>query len=126
MPTINQLVKHIRKKKKHKNKVKALVGAPYKRGVCVKVYTVSPKKPNSAIRKVAKIRITSTKRLVIAAIPGLGHKLQKFSTVLIRGGRANDLPGVRYKVVRGKLDFNMYENFSRKQKRSKYGIGKDV
>lgn len=125
MPTNNQLLRKGRKKKKHKNQVKALVGSPFKCGVCVKVYTVSPKKPNSAIRKVAKIRLFSTNKQIIAAIPGIGHKLQKYSNVWVRGGRANDLPGVRYKVVRGKLDFNSYEIFSRQQKRSKYGVGKD-
>ena len=125
MPTINQLVRKKREKKKYKNKVKALEGSPFKRGVCVKVYTVSPKKPNSAVRKVAKIKLFATKRHVIAAIPGIGHKLQRYSNVWIRGGRANDLPGVRYKILRGKLDFNTYETFARKQKRSKYGVRKN-
>jgi len=120
MPTYNQLIKQRRKVKLHKIKLKALEGCPYKRGVCIKVYTTKPKKPNSAIRKVAKVQL-SNKRRVILAIPGIGHKLMIHSMVLVRGGRANDLPGVHYKAVRGKLDFNMDEKFKRKNKRSKYG-----
>jgi small subunit ribosomal protein S12 len=123
MATINQLVRSKRKSKFHKSRLKALEGCPFKRGVCVKVVTTKPKKPNSAIRKIAKV-ILSNKRRITAAIPGIGHNLQEHSTVIIRGGRANDLPGVRYKVVRGRLDFSQYELFGRKNRRSKYGVKK--
>ena len=124
MATINQLCRKPRQQKKHKTRVKALQQCPYKRGICLKVFTVKPKKPNSAIRKVAKV-ILSNKRRIIVAIPGIGHKLQEHSLVLVRGGRANDLPGVHYKAVRGQLDFVAYESFSRKRKRSKYGVPKN-
>lgn len=123
MATINQLCSQKRSLKKHKVRVKALGGFPFKKGVCLKVFTVKPKKPNSAIRKVAKVLLSNKKRVTIA-IPGIGHKLQEHSTVLVRGGRANDLPGVHYKAVRGRLDFSMYEVFERKKKRSKYGVSK--
>lgn len=123
MSTINQLVRKKRKNKFHKVKLKALESCPYKRGVCIKVSTTKPKKPNSAIRKIAKI-ILSNKKRITAAIPGIGHDLQEHSSVIIRGGRANDLPGVRYKVVRGRLDMNSYEAFGRKNSRSKYGVKK--
>lgn len=120
MPTYNQLVKKGRVVKKSKIKLKALNGCPYKKGICVKVYTTKPKKPNSAIRKIAKVQLSNKKKIILA-IPGIGHKLLVHSTVLVRGGRANDLPGVHYKAVRGKFDFNMEEKFARKNKRSKYG-----
>jgi small subunit ribosomal protein S12 len=120
MPTFNQLMKKPREVRLHKVRVKALQSCPYKRGVCIKVYTTKPKKPNSAIRKIAKVQL-SNKRRIILAIPGIGHKLMVHSVVLVRGGRANDLPGVHYKAVRGKLDFTMDEKFVRKNKRSKYG-----
>jgi len=120
MPTYNQLMKHPREVRLHKVRVKALQRCPYKRGVCIKVYTTKPKKPNSAIRKIAKVQL-SNKRRIILAIPGIGHKLMVHSVVLVRGGRANDLPGVHYKAVRGKLDFTMDEKFVRRNKRSKYG-----
>ena len=120
MPTYNQLIKKSRQVKKHKIKLKALEGCPYKRGICLKVYTTKPKKPNSAIRKIAKVQLSNKKRIILA-IPGIGHKLMVHSMVLVRGGRANDLPGVHYKAVRGKFDFNMDEKFLRKNKRSKYG-----
>jgi len=123
MATINQLCKNKRRVKQHKTRVKSLAGRPFVRGVCLKVFTVKPKKPNSAIRKVAKV-LLSNKRKIIISIPGIGHKLQEHSVVLVRGGRANDLPGVHYKAVRGKLDFVAYESFSRKKKRSKYGVPK--
>lgn len=123
MPTFNQLCRKGRLLKLHKTRVKSLQQCPYKRGVCLKVFTVKPKKPNSAIRKVAKVML-STKRRIIIAIPGIGHKLQEHAVVLVRGGRANDLPGVHYKAVRGKLDFTSYEHFERKNKRSKYGVAK--
>ena len=118
MPTINQLVRKGRKRIKKKTNTPALKGAPQKRGVCTRVYTSTPKKPNSALRKVARVRLT-TGIEVTAYIPGIGHNLQEHSVVLVRGGRVKDLPGVRYHVVRGTLDSAGVEN--RKQSRSKYG-----
>jgi small subunit ribosomal protein S12 len=118
MPTINQLVRHARKRAKKKNKTPALKGAPQKRGVCTRVYTTTPKKPNSALRKVARVRLT-TGIEVSAYIPGIGHNLQEHSVVLVRGGRVKDLPGVRYHIVRGTLDTLGVED--RRQSRSKYG-----
>jgi len=118
MPTINQLIRHGRKLKKWKTKSPALSGSPFKRGVCTRVYTTTPKKPNSALRKVAKVRLTGGQE-VIAYIPGVGHNLQEHAVVLVRGGRVKDLPGVRYHIVRGSLDTAGVEN--RKQGRSKYG-----
>ena len=123
MATINQLVRRKRKGKFHKVKLKALEGCPFKRGICVKVTTAKPKKPNSAIRKIAKVVLTNRKRITVA-VPGIGHGLQEHASIIIRGGRANDLPGVRYKVVCGRLDMNMYEAFGRKNSRSKYGVKK--
>ena len=117
MPTINQLVKQGREKKKKKSKAPALQGNPQKRGVCVRVYTVTPKKPNSALRKVARVRLSNGIE-VTAYIPGEGHNLQEHSIVLVRGGRVKDLPGVRYKVIRGALDAAGVAN--RRQSRSKY------
>ena len=133
MPTINQLIRKSRRTQTAKSKSLALQrawnlihnrpvplpkGSPFKRGVCIKVYTTTPKKPNSAIRKVAKVRLTNGHE-VIAYIPGIGHNLQEHAVVLIRGGRVKDLPGVRYHIVRGKLDAGGVEN--RKRSRSKYG-----
>lgn len=131
MPTIRQLLKHGRKKTKAKTKSPALSfyfntlknrpvdsGSPFKRGVCLKVFTTTPKKPNSALRKVCRVRLTNGME-VTAYIPGEGHNLQEHSIVMIRGGRVKDLPGVRYHVVRGVLDATGVEN--RKQQRSKYG-----
>ncbi len=118
MPTISQLVKHGREKKKKRSKSPALQGNPQKRGVCVRVYTVTPKKPNSALRKVTRVRLSNGME-VTAYIPGEGHNLQEHSIVLVRGGRVKDLPGVRYKVIRGALDTAGVAN--RKQSRSKYG-----
>src|SRR5271163_1732706 len=118
MPTINQLVRKGRRKVVVKTKSPALKGAPQRRGVCVQVMTRTPKKPNSALRKVAKVRLTNGQE-VIAYIPGEGHNLQEHSIVLVRGGRVKDLPGVRYHIVRGTLDAAGVEN--RKQARSKYG-----
>jgi len=118
MPTINQLVRKGRDLIKAKNKVPALDKNPQKRGVCTRVYTTTPKKPNSALRKVAKVRLTNG-REVISYIPGEGHNLQEHSVVLIRGGRVRDLPGVRYHVLRGVLDTQGVKD--RKQSRSKYG-----
>ena len=118
MPTINQLVRKGRTKVKKRNKVPALDQSPQKRGVCTRVYTTTPKKPNSAIRKVAKVRLT-TGIEVIAYIPDEGHSLQEHSIVLVRGGRVKDLPGVRYHIVRGALDTAGVDG--RMQRRSKYG-----
>ena len=121
MPTINQLVRKGRKKPTHKSDSPALNSCPQKRGVCVRVYTSTPKKPNSALRKIARVRLT-TGMEVTTYIPGEGHNLQEHSLVLIRGGRVKDLPGVRYHVVRGTLDASGVEE--RKQARSKYGAKK--
>jgi small subunit ribosomal protein S12 len=121
MPTINQLVRNGRKRAKKKTTTPALKGSPQKRGVCTRVYTSTPKKPNSALRKVARVRLT-TGIEVTAYIPGIGHNLQEHSVVLVRGGRVKDLPGVRYHIVRGTLDTLGVED--RKQGRSKYGSKK--
>jgi len=121
MPTINQLVRKGRRQVKKKEKTPALKGAPQKRGVCTRVYTSTPKKPNSALRKVARVRLTSGVE-VTAYIPGIGHNLQEHSAVLVRGGRVKDLPGVRYHIVRGTLDTLGVAD--RKQGRSKYGAKK--
>jgi small subunit ribosomal protein S12 len=118
MPTINQLVRQGRKKITKKNKVPALNANPQKRGVCTRVYTTTPKKPNSALRKVARVRLT-TGTEVTAYIPGEGHNLQEHSIVLIEGGRVKDLPGVRYHIIRGTLDTAGVEG--RRQSRSRYG-----
>lgn len=118
MPTINQLVRKGRKQIVKKKSARALGGSPQKRGVCVRVYTATPKKPNSALRKVARIRLT-TGTEISAYIPGIGHNLQEHSVVLVRGGRVKDLPGVRYHVVRGVLDTLGVSD--RRQGRSKYG-----
>ena len=121
MPTINQLVKRGRKRGKKKTDSPALKECPQKRGVCIRVYTSTPKKPNSALRKVARVRLTNRME-VTTYIPGIGHKLQEHAIVLIRGGRVKDLPGVRYHIVRGTLDTIGVQN--RKQGRSKYGSKK--
>ncbi len=118
MPTIAQLIKNGRKKVESKTKSPALKNCPQKRGVCVRVYTTTPKKPNSALRKVARVRLTNGME-VTAYIPGVGHNLQEHSIVLIRGGRVKDLPGVRYHILRGALDCAGVAN--RRQGRSKYG-----
>ena len=118
MPTINQLIRKPRSEKPKRNKVPALTGSPQKRGVCTRVYTTTPKKPNSALRKVAKVRLTNGFE-VVSYIPGERHNLQEHSVVLIRGGRVKDLPGVRYHTVRGTLDCAGVGE--RKQSRSKYG-----
>ena len=118
MPTINQLVRKGRQDKVTKTKTPALKGSPQRRGVCTRVYTTTPKKPSSALRKVARVRLTGGVE-VTAYIPGVGHNLQEHSIVLVRGGRVKDLPGVRYKIVRGSLDTQGVRN--RKQARSKYG-----
>jgi small subunit ribosomal protein S12 len=118
MPTINQLVRHGREELTFKSKSPALKNSPQRRGVCTRVYTTTPKKPNSALRKVARVKLTSGME-VTAYIPGEGHNLQEHSIVMIRGGRVKDLPGVRYHIIRGTLDTQGVQN--RKQARSKYG-----
>ncbi|MFO7589710.1 MAG: 30S ribosomal protein S12 [Acidimicrobiia bacterium] len=122
MPTIQQLVRKGRQTKRDKSKTPALRGSPQRRGVCTRVYTVTPKKPNSALRKVARVRLTSGVEIT-AYIPGIGHNLQEHSIVLVRGGRVKDLPGVRYKIVRGALDASGVGD--RRQARSRYGAKKD-
>ena len=121
MPTINQLVRLGRKKSVKKTNTPALKGSPQKRGVCVRVYTTTPKKPNSALRKVARVRLTNGIE-VTSYIPGIGHNLQEHSVVMIRGGRVKDLPGVRYHIIRGTLDTLGVSN--RRKGRSKYGTKK--
>jgi small subunit ribosomal protein S12 len=121
MPTIQQLIRFQRKKIEKKTKSPALKACPQRRGVCTRVYTTTPKKPNSALRKVARVRLTSGFE-VTAYIPGVGHNLQEHSVVLVRGGRVKDLPGVRYHIVRGSLDTAGVKN--RTQSRSKYGVKK--
>ncbi|MDA8131297.1 MAG: 30S ribosomal protein S12 [Elusimicrobia bacterium] len=118
MSTINQLIRHGRKKDRKFSKAPALNSCPQRRGVCTRVYTTTPKKPNSALRKVARVKLTS-KQEVTAYIPGVGHNLQEHSIVMVRGGRVKDLPGVRYHIVRGALDASGVEG--RKQSRSLYG-----
>jgi small subunit ribosomal protein S12 len=122
VPTIQQLVRKGRQDKVSKTKTPALKGSPQRRGVCTRVYTTTPKKPNSALRKVARVRLTSGIE-VTAYIPGVGHNLQEHSIVLVRGGRVKDLPGVRYKIIRGSLDTQGVKN--RKQARSRYGAKKE-
>ena len=118
MPTLNQLVRKGRVKRRYRSKSPALRGCPQKRGVCTRVYTQTPKKPNSALRKVARVRLT-TGMEVTSYIPGVGHNLQEHSVVLIQGGRVKDLPGVRYHIIRGKLEAHGVQD--RKQSRSRYG-----
>ncbi|RLC30606.1 MAG: 30S ribosomal protein S12 [Deltaproteobacteria bacterium] len=121
MPTVNQLIRKGRLKPRKKSKTPALQGCPQKRGVCVRVYTSTPKKPNSALRKVARVRLTNGIE-VTSYIPGVGHNLQEHSVVLIRGGRVKDLPGVRYHIIRGTMDTTGVDD--RRQGRSKYGAKK--
>ena len=121
MPTINQLIKKPRIKATYRDKVPALARSPQKKGVCIKVYTTTPKKPNSALRKVARVRLSNGHE-VTCYIPGEGHNIQEHSVVLIRGGRVKDLPGVRYHILRGNLDTQGVA--ARKQQRSKYGVKK--
>ncbi len=118
MPTVNQLIRKPRKPRRERNKVPALAACPQKRGVCTRVYTTTPKKPNSALRKVARVRLTNGFE-VTSYIPGEGHNLQEHSVVMIRGGRVKDLPGVRYHIIRGTLDTQGIAQ--RRQSRSKYG-----
>ena len=122
MPTINQLVRQGREVEKTKSKSPAMQNSPQRRGVCTRVYTTTPKKPNSALRKVARVRLTSGIE-VTAYIPGEGHNLQEHSIVLVRGGRVKDLPGVRYKIIRGTLDTSGVRD--RKQARSRYGAKRE-
>ena len=122
MPTINQLIRKPRSPNPARNKAPALKACPQRRGVCTRVYTTTPKKPNSALRKVARVKLTSQIE-VTAYIPGEGHNLQEHSIVLVRGGRVKDLPGVRYKIIRGSLDTQGVRN--RKQARSRYGAKKE-
>ena len=122
MPTIQQLVRKGRQTRKEKSKTRALQGSPQRRGVCTRVFTHTPKKPNSALRKVARVRLTTGVE-VTAYIPGVGHNLQEHSIVLVRGGRVRDLPGVRFKIVRGALDASGV--IDRKQARSRYGAKKE-
>lgn len=125
MPTINQLVKAGKRKSKiHTNNVKRLLGCPQRIGRVIKVRIAKPKKPNSAQRKIAKVRLT-TKKAVLAYIPGSGHTLKPYSEVMVIGGRANDLPGVRFSLMRGKKDFSWKETHERKTARSKYGAPKE-
>ncbi|MCL5032036.1 MAG: 30S ribosomal protein S12 [Thermotogae bacterium] len=119
MPTINQLIRKGRERLKTKSKSPALGGNPQKRGVCIRVSTMTPKKPNSALRKIARVRLTNGAE-VTSYIPGEGHNLQEHSVVLVRGGRVKDLPGIRYKIIRGTLDAQGVEN--RKKARSRYGV----
>lgn len=119
MPTIQQLIRYSRTNILKKTKSPALKGCPQRRGVCIRVYTTTPKKPNSAIRKVVRVRLTSGFEIT-ASIPGIGHNLQEHSSVLIRGGRVKDLPGVRYKIIRGTLDTSGVKG--RSKSRSKYGV----
>ena len=122
MPTIQQLIRKPRGQKSYREKSRHMEGCPQKRGVCTRVYTTTPKKPNSALRKVARVKLTSQVE-VTAYIPGEGHNLQEHSIVLVRGGRVKDLPGVRYKIIRGSLDTQGVKN--RKQARSRYGAKKE-
>jgi small subunit ribosomal protein S12 len=122
LPTVSQLIRKGRKPKQFKTKTPALKGAPQRRGVCTRVFTHTPKKPNSALRKVARVRLTSGVEIT-AYIPGIGHNLQEHSMVLVRGGRVKDLPGVRYKIIRGALDTAGVKN--RAKARSRYGAKKE-
>ena len=121
MPSKKQLCKKKRKKKKKINKVPALTHNPQKKGICIKLFTRTPKKPNSAIRKLVKVRLTNSRRVNVY-IPGEGHNLKEYSSVLVRGGRVKDLPGIKYQLIRGKYDFKGLQN--RKTSRSKYGTKK--
>lgn len=122
MVTLNQLIKNPRKKVKNYCRTKFLFKCPQKKGICMKVYTTKPKKPHSAIRKVAKVYIISKRKYVISAIPGQAHNLSIHSNVLVRGGRVRDLPGIHSKLIRNKLDFTGSEVIIRKRRRSKYGL----
>lgn len=122
MPTRNQLSKYKRNRRLNKSKTPALKACPQKKGICVRIVTRTPKKPNSGIRKLVKLRLTSQKQRIMAYIPGEGHNLQEYATVLMRGGRVKDLPGIKYSLIRGKLDLSGL--VTRKTSRSKYGTKK--
>lgn len=122
MPTRNQLSKYKRNRQLNKSKTPALKACPQKKGICVRIVTRTPKKPNSGIRKLVKLRLTSQKQRIMAYIPGEGHNLQEYATVLMRGGRVKDLPGIKYSLIRGKLDLSGL--VTRKTSRSKYGTKK--
>jgi len=124
MPTRNQLIRQIRKRRVRRPRLHALAGAPQRRGVIYKLAIMTPRKPNSAKRKIAKIRLLYNNKKVFANIPGIGHNLHEYSVVIVRGGSAKDLPGVNYTMVRGLLDFTFREHFDRVKSRSKYGIKK--
>lgn len=124
MPTRNQLIRNIRKRRVRRPRLHALAGAPQRRGVIYKLAIMTPRKPNSAKRKIAKIRLLYNNKKVFANIPGIGHNLHEYSVVIVRGGSAKDLPGVNYTMVRGLLDFTFREHFDRIKSRSKYGIKK--
>lgn len=126
MPTLNQLVKGLRMAKTHWAKTPAFEGAPQRRGVCYKIAIVTPRKPNSARRKIAKVRLSYNKRRVFANIPGQGHNLQEYSVVMVEGHGPKDLPGVNYALMRGLLDFVGKESFERRKRRSKFGVKKKV
>lgn len=122
MVTTNQLYRFARQKPKYRPRLRALAGAPHRRGVIYKVTIMTPRKPNSAKRKIAKVRVVYNQFRVFANIPGIGHNLHEYSVVMVRGGSAKDLPGVNYTLMKGKLDFSTYEDFIRQSGRSKYGI----
>lgn len=122
MTTVNQIIRNRRKKKRKINRTPALEKCPQKKGICIKLILRTPKKPNSALRKLVKLRLLSNKKVIFAYIPGEGHSLQTYSSVLIRGGRIKDLPGIKYRLIHGKLDFEGLKN--RKTSRSKYGTKK--
>jgi small subunit ribosomal protein S12 len=125
LPTFNQLVKKSRSRTTFRlYHLLALEGCPQKKGICVRIRTTKPKKPNSAIRKIVRVKLSNNK-LITAYIPGQGYTLQKYSVVLVRGGRVKDLPGIKYKLIRGKFDFGINETFVRVRRRSKYGINKE-
>ena len=124
MPTRNQLVRNIRKRRVRRPRLLALAGTPQRRGVIYKLAIMTPRKPNSAKRKIAKVRLLFNNKKVFANIPGIGHNLHEYSVVIVRGGSAKDLPGVNYTLVRGLLDFSFREHFERVKSRSKYGIKK--
>jgi small subunit ribosomal protein S12 len=122
MPTTNQLLKIARKSKFRRPRLLALEGSPHRRGIIYKLTIMTPRKPNSAKRKIAKVRIVYNKKRVFASLPGMGHNLHEYSVVMLRGGSAKDLPGVNYALMRGLLDFAPKENFNRSARRSKFGI----
>lgn len=126
MPTVNQLFKNARINYKKRPRLLALQGSPHRRGLIYKITTMTPRKPNSAKRKIAKIKLVYNKRRVFANIPGKGHTLHEYSSVMVRGGSAKDLPGVNYTLIRGLLDFIAKENFVRKARRSKFGIKRNL